>query len=157
MSQTEITLLISVFVIGAALLRWAHVHGLKQKSFFENEAILRLGRDLQGIDIEKEGYELFGYIIFWGKEHGWGKTTYQEMKEGVVQNCTKNTGGGNGEIYASTEYSISINKEDKVIYYVIGENAYDFSEIKYLKAHNKSFKLPAKNQQAGTREELRAP
>ena len=156
MNTAEITLLIFFLVIAAVLLRWAHLYGVEKKEHYKNEAVARLNKDLQGVNIQKDGYEIFRYIIFWGKDHGWGKVSYEEMKQDIIENCIKYTGSG-ADRYAPAEYSICINKESKVIYCMVGDNNYDFSEIQELIAHNKSFKLPAKNQQAGTREELRAP
>lgn len=93
MNNTELSLIILVLVVGALLLRKSHLLGVKQKAHYEDEAILSLENDLKEIKEQIDNYAIYRHITWWGKQHGWGKSTYEEMKKEILQNCTKFTGG----------------------------------------------------------------
>jgi len=129
MNNTELSLFILVLIVGAILLRKAHLHGIKQKSYYENEAIKRLEKDFKEIKEQINNYTIYRHIVWLGKQHGWGKSTCKEMKNEIIQNCTKPT-LGSGDVYYLSDYSLNINKKLKKIHYVIGENDYNFDELK---------------------------
>lgn len=126
MNPTELTLFILVIIIGAVLLRRAHLLGIKQKKYFENDALERIERDIKEIKSEIDSYSIYRHIPFFGQKNPWGKSTYNEMKKEILQNCTKHTGGG-GDVYYLADYSLLI--KNKKIYYVVGKNDYNFNEF----------------------------
>ena len=145
MNNTDIALIIAVFVFGGIALRIAHMYGVKQKNYYEIEAIRRLENDVKEIRSQLKEYEIFRHITLLGKEHAWGISNINAMKDEVMHNCVKSS-GGSGDIYGYADYSLYLNKEKKEVYYVVGEKVFDFTEIETLIAHNNLFKLPAKRQ-----------
>lgn len=81
MNPTELTLFILVIIIGAVLLRRAHLLGIKQKKYFENDALERIERDIKEIKSEIDSYSIYRHIPFFGQKNPWGKSTYNEMKK----------------------------------------------------------------------------
>ena len=131
MKNTEIILLFVVLILGAFLLRWAHLFGLKQKSHYEGKAANRLESELSQIKNELNEYVFYRYIK-WGifnDDHHWGKSSFTEMKNEIIESCSKDS-GGHGTVYSPAIYSIYIKKGIKKVYYVVGKSNYDFNDIK---------------------------
>jgi len=127
MNKVSILLSLTVLILGFVALLKIGRYEKNLKNAYEKEAKERINNYLARNNISSDEYKFFHYRpqIFWEKEST-TPSNYNELIEMVIGDVTK----GAGDLYLKSCYSIYVDKENKIVYFVIGRNNFDFSKIK---------------------------